>query len=152
MDVARRGHAEPALKRAADVGDDVAEQVVGDDHLELAGILDQEHGQRVDVEMRWRRSPGTRAATSLNTRCHNAWPCCMALLLSAMHTRVSPWAAAYSKAWRMMRCTPFQVLISSWMATSSVGAGLEAPADADVDALGVLAEHHEVDVGRGRGP
>ena len=71
----------------------------------------------------------------------------MALLLSAMHTLVRPRAAANSKAWRMMRCTPLQVLISSWIATSSVGAGLEAAADADVDALGVLAEHDEVDVG-----
>ena len=52
MDVARGRHAEPALQRAADVGDDVAEQVVGDDHLELAGILHQEHRQRVDVEVR----------------------------------------------------------------------------------------------------
>ena len=36
MDVAGRGHAEAALQRAADVRDDVAEQVVRDDDLELA--------------------------------------------------------------------------------------------------------------------
>ena len=35
MDVARRRHAQPALQRAAEVRDDVAEQVVGDDDLEL---------------------------------------------------------------------------------------------------------------------
>ena len=33
-----------------------------------------------------------------------------------------------------------------------VGAGLEAAADADVEPLGVLAEHDEVDVLRRRGP
>ena len=49
MNVARRRHAEAALQRAADVGDDVAEQIVGDDHLELPGILDHEHRERVDV-------------------------------------------------------------------------------------------------------
>ena len=52
MDVARRRHPQTALQRPADVGDDVAEQVVGDDDLELAGILDQEHRQGVDVEVR----------------------------------------------------------------------------------------------------
>ena len=47
-----RGHAEPALQRAADIGDDVAEQVVGDDHLILPGILHQEHRERIDVLVR----------------------------------------------------------------------------------------------------
>jgi hypothetical protein len=45
----------------------------------------QEHRHRVDVLVR-RGDAGIRAATSLNTRCHSAWPCCIALLLSAMHT------------------------------------------------------------------
>ena len=35
MNIPGRGHAEPALERAADVRDDVAEQIVRDDHLEL---------------------------------------------------------------------------------------------------------------------
>ena len=52
VDVARGGHAEAALQRPADVGDDVAEEVVGDDHLELPGILHEEHRQRVDEEVR----------------------------------------------------------------------------------------------------
>ena len=51
----------------------------------------------------------------------------MALLLSAMHTLVSPRACANSKAWRMIRSTPFQVLISSWIATSSSVPGLNRP-------------------------
>ena len=51
MDVARGRHPETALERAADVGDDVAKEVVGDDDLELAGILHEQHRERVDVEM-----------------------------------------------------------------------------------------------------
>jgi hypothetical protein len=35
-----------------EVGDDVAEQVVGDDHLELPGIEDHVHRQGVDVVVR----------------------------------------------------------------------------------------------------
>ena len=52
MDVSRRGHAQPALKRGGEVGDDVAEQVVGDDHVELCGVLYQVHRERVDVVVR----------------------------------------------------------------------------------------------------
>jgi hypothetical protein len=52
MNVAGCRHAEPTLQRPADVGDDVAEQVVGDDHLELSRVLHEQHCQRVDVEMR----------------------------------------------------------------------------------------------------
>ena len=47
-----------------------------------------------------------------------------------------------------MRCTPLQVLSSSWIAISSSVPGLEAAADADVQPFGVLAEHDEVDVRR----
>ncbi len=71
--------------------------------------------------------PGYSAATSLYTRCHRAWPCCMALLLSAMHTLVWPLALAYSNACRMMRLTPLNVLISSWMAISSGVPALKRP-------------------------
>ena len=70
----------------------------------------------------------------------------MALLLSAMQTFVRPRDLANSKAWRMIRCTPFQVFSSSWIAISSSRARLEAAADADVEPLGVLAEHDEIHV------
>ena len=46
----------------------------------------------------------------------------------------------------MMRCTPFQVLISSWIGHFVLGPRLEAPADADVEPLGVLSKDDEVDV------
>ena len=51
---------EPALERRAEVRDDVAEEVVGDDHLELARVEHHVHRERVDVVVRWRRCPGTR--------------------------------------------------------------------------------------------
>ena len=50
--------------------------------------------------------PGYCGATSLNTRCHRAWPCVIALLLSAMQTLRRPFAAANSNACFTIRCTP----------------------------------------------
>ena len=55
-----------------------------------AGIVHHVHRQRVDVVVRRGSIPGYCGATSLNTRCHSAWPCGIALLLSAMQTFVSP--------------------------------------------------------------
>ena len=46
----------------------------------------------------------------------------------------------------MIRFTPLKVFSSSWIAISSSVPGLEAAADADVEPLGVLPEHDEVDV------
>src|SRR6185312_10493024 len=52
MDVARRRHAETALEGRTEVGHDVAEQVVGDDDLELPRVEHHVHRQRVDVIVR----------------------------------------------------------------------------------------------------
>ena len=38
VEVGRRGPADPAGDRAAEVGEDVAEEVVGDDHVVAAGV------------------------------------------------------------------------------------------------------------------
>ena len=43
--------AEAALQRGAEIGDDVAEHVVGDDHVEALGLADQLHRQGVDEEV-----------------------------------------------------------------------------------------------------
>ena len=42
----------PPCSARAEVGDDVAEQVVGDDDLELRRVLHHQHRERVDVEVR----------------------------------------------------------------------------------------------------
>ena len=52
VEVAAGGDAEAALARGAEIGDDVAEHVVRDDDVELAGILDHQEADRVDVAVR----------------------------------------------------------------------------------------------------
>jgi hypothetical protein len=49
VEVARRRHSETALKHGREVGDDVAQLVVGDDDVEHLGELDREETPRVDV-------------------------------------------------------------------------------------------------------
>ena len=49
VDVAAGGQPDAAAHRGGEVGDDVAEQVVGDDHVEPAGVGDQVDGRGVDV-------------------------------------------------------------------------------------------------------
>ncbi len=51
VDVARRGEADAARDRGRQVGDDVAEQVVGDDDVEAGRVGDQEDHGRVDVQV-----------------------------------------------------------------------------------------------------
>ena len=50
---------EAALQPRRQVGDDVAEHVRGDDHLELPRVADQLQGQVVDVEVAGLDRPGT---------------------------------------------------------------------------------------------
>ena len=76
----------------------------------------------------------------------------MALLLSAMHTFVSPRAFANSKAWRTMRLHALAGVDLFLDRDLVLGARLEAAADADVEPLGVLAEDDEVDVLAACGP
>ena len=49
IDVAAGGDAHAALNHRAEVGDDVAEHVVGDDHVEPLGVLHHPHAGGVDV-------------------------------------------------------------------------------------------------------
>ncbi len=72
VQVGRGGAADPAGDRAAEVGEDVAEQVVGDDHVVAAGILHEVDARGVDVVVRRSRRRGTRRATSSNVRCQRS--------------------------------------------------------------------------------
>src|ERR1019366_2834788 len=49
IDVAAGGDAEAALNDGGKVGDDVAEEILGDDHVVVLGLLDEPHGAGVDV-------------------------------------------------------------------------------------------------------
>ena len=49
IDISARGQANSAAHRRGQVGDDVAEQVVGDDHVKTPRVGDQEDGGSIDV-------------------------------------------------------------------------------------------------------
>ncbi len=51
MDVGGGSEAESAGELSGQVADDVAEEIVGDDDVELAGVADELHGERVDEEV-----------------------------------------------------------------------------------------------------
>ena len=133
--------------RRAEVGEDVAEHVGGDEHVEALGRAHHLHRRHVDVEVR-RLDVGVLALRPLR-RCAATARArrCSALALSLMHSFLRRPRAA-SNAARRMRSTPLRVLTSSLMAISSARALLEVAADAGVEALGVLAEHEHVDVRR----
>ena len=83
----------------------------------------------------------------VNTRCHNACPCAIALLLSAMQTR----GAGARGVLEGVSHDPVHALVGVDLFLNRhfvLGAGLEAAADADIGALGVLAKHDEVHIGR----
>ena len=100
-----------------DVGDDVAEEVVGDDHVEPPGVGDEEHRCRIDVRVRRRSRRGTRrppgrpsAATDLR-RAPGRSSC-------GPGSGACGRRCARPKASRTTRSTPYAVLRLSSVATS----------------------------------
>ena len=51
VDVPARGEADAAGDGGGEVGEDVAEEVVGDDHVEALGLGDEEDRRGVDVQV-----------------------------------------------------------------------------------------------------
>ena len=51
VDVARRGDTDPALQHGPQVGDDVAKEVRGHDHVEPLRVFDHPHAARVDIRV-----------------------------------------------------------------------------------------------------
>ena len=51
MDVAGGREAEAAGELRGEIADDVAEEIVGDDDVELAGVADDLHGEGIDIEV-----------------------------------------------------------------------------------------------------
>ena len=77
-------HAEAAGDGRADVGEDVAEQVRGDDHVERLRVRDHPRAQRVHVvllQLDVRETPSRRSAT---TSSHSTIACCSAFDLVAL--------------------------------------------------------------------
>ena len=147
MDVAGRRHAEPALERGSQVGDDVAEQVVGDDHLKLPGVQHQVHRQRVDVVVR-------RVDAGIARRRLSKYPLPQGV---AVRHRVALVRHANlrqpARSGELERVADdsahtfigVDLLLDRYLI---VRAGLEASADAHIDPFRVLAEHDEADVPR----
>ena len=109
------------------------------------GILDQEHRQRVDVLMR-RRDAGILRRDFLE----DALPQRMALLHGvALVGHAHLGVAVRLRELERVADDAIHALVGVDLFLDRnlvVGAGLEAAADADVHAFGVLAEHDEVDV------
>jgi folate-binding protein YgfZ len=51
MNIPAGRHAQPSLQSGREIGDDVPEHVVGDDHVELARVAHHLHAERVDVHV-----------------------------------------------------------------------------------------------------
>ena len=146
MQVARRGKPEAALQLRAEIGDDVAEHVVGDDHLELRRVLHQLHRERVDVEMRGgdarilRRELPEQALPERVALRHGVALVRHADLGEAVRPRVIEGVLDDA----MHALEGIDLLLDRDLV---VGACLEAAADVHVCAFGVLAEDDEIDVG-----
>ena len=51
MHISARGHAQPALQACREVGNDVAEHVVGYDYVELPGVAHHLGAERIHVHV-----------------------------------------------------------------------------------------------------
>src|SRR3989475_12207524 len=122
VDVAGGCDAHPADQLRGQVGQDVAEEVAGDDDVELRRVAHQLHRGRVHIEVTG-LDVGTLLATAFHCCCQSAPACVIALDLSTITT--SRWAAP--NAYSMIRVTPKYVLRSSWIATSSSVPFLKRP-------------------------
>src|SRR5262245_32565727 len=145
VQIARRRHAEPALQRRAQIRDDVAEQIVGDDDLELRGVLHHQQREPVDVEMARldvgipRRDFLEHALPERVTVGHR-----VALV---GHAHLPP--PVGMRKLKRVRDDAVHALVGVHLLLYGdfvFGAGLEPAANADVQTFGALAEHDEVHV------
>ena len=118
VEVAARGEADAAGDRGRQVGDDVAEQVVGDDHVVAAGVGDQVDRRRVDVVVGGRdvgELGGDRVRTC-GTRGRRRMTSTLFLWTSVRCLRGRAWARP--NASRTTRSTPKAVLTLTSVAIS----------------------------------
>ena len=145
MDVTRRRHAQTTLQRAADVGDDVAEQVVGDDHLKLIGTLHEQHRERIDIEVRRldvrisRREPFEDALPERVPVRHRV------ALVGHADLRQAPRLRELERVLddAVNAAIRVHLLLNRDLV---LGVRPHPAAGADIEAFGVLPKHHEVDV------
>ena len=152
VDVGAGRDAEAARDRRAEVGQDVAEQVRRDDHVERLRVRDHARRQRVDVVLALRRRPGSprgrprrppRPTAPSSAAARSTW-----WRSPAASAGASRRARRRSGAIRSMPC---RVKTPVCSATSCGVPDVQPAADAGVLALGVLAHADHVDVGAARG-
>ena len=145
MEVAGRRQAEAALQRGPQVGNDVAEEVVGDDHVELGRVLHHQQHEGIDVEM-----TGLHAGVLRRHFLEDTLPQGMTLghrVALVRHAHAAP--AGRLRELEGVLHDPVHALVRIQLFLNRhfiVGPGLEASADPDIQALGILAEHDEVHV------
>ena len=147
VDVGRRRQPDAAGDRRGEVREDVAEQVVGDDHVEPRRVGDQEDGRRVHVQV-VDRHVGELGVHGLDRA---------APQVAGVHEHVVLVHERELLA-RAGRGTREGVADHALDAERGVhadlvghlvrGADADGAAVADVRALGALADHHEVDLAR----
>ena len=148
VDVGAGRHPQPPLERRPQVGDDVAEEVVGDDHPELGGILDQVQAQRVHVDV----LPLDRRGVLPGHLVEHPQPQLVGVahgvrLVRHVHHRVpvAPRVLEGRPDDPLDALAGVDVLVDRHLVR---GTPLELPPHPHVDPLGGLPEHHEIHVPR----
>ena len=142
----RRGQADAAGDRGGEVGDDVAEEVVGDDHVEAGRVGGHEDHRRVDVQV-VDGDVGELRGRPRSTSRHQTAPAWTSTLV--LWTRVSFLRGTALGAGERVADHP---LDAERGVDADLGGDLGRRADAQraavagVGTLGALADHHEVDV------
>ena len=144
VDVGRCGEADAATDRASEVGEDVAEEVVGDDRVEACRVGDEEDRRGVDVQV-----VDDDVGELDADRAHRALPEPAGV---HEHVRLVDEGEAAATGGRGLEREPHDPLhaeggVDAHLVGDLVGSTpTDDPAVADVGALGALAHHDEVDV------
>ena len=142
----RRQHAERARDHRGLVGEDVAEQVLGDDHVEARRLAQQQHRHRVDELVLAARRRGSPCATS-STTCTQS---CDTSSTFALWTCVTLAAAPARRLERDARdARDLDLVVHHRVARLAAPGHDRLPARlAEVEAAGELAHDQQVDARR----
>jgi len=145
MNVAGGGEAESTGELGGEVADDVAEKIVGDDDVELAGVADEFHGEGVDEQVAgidfgiFGADGFENALPKVTGEGHGVGFVGHAQAFESVGTGVVEGVADDA--------LDASAGVDVFLDGDFVGGALfEEAAGADVDAFGVFAEDHEVDV------
>src|ERR1700737_2245807 len=144
-DIAGGGNAESAGRLGGKIADDVAEEIVGDDDVELAGVADEFHGEGVDEEVAgidFRVVGADKfedALPEVGGKGHGVG--------FVAHAQAVEFAAAGELEGVADDALDAFAGVDVFLDGDFLGSSfLEEAANADVEAFGVFAEDHEVDV------